>query len=222
MSDNKIIPASPSDEEYKNAPAPETSQIDDTLNPFSQFADWLSLARTSELNDPNAMALASVDEFGMPDVRMVLLKDFDEKGFVFYTNFESTKGAQLLENKKAAACFHWKSQRRQVRIRGTIEIVSDEEADNYFNSRARQAQIGAWASNQSRPMRDLGELVANVAKFGLKFGIGKVERPPYWSGFRIVPLEIEFWRDRAFRLHERVKYSRANWGDDWKTTRLFP
>ncbi len=222
MANDKIIPASPSDEEYKNAPSPETSQIDESLNPFLQFKEWLALAVSGEINDPSATALASVDENGMPDVRMVLLKDFDENGFVFYTNFESAKGLQLLNSRKAAMCFHWKSLRRQIRIRGNIEIVSDKEADEYFASRARQAQIGAWASKQSRPMKDLGELVASVAKFGLQFGIGKVERPKHWSGFRLVPTEIEFWRDRAFRLHERVKYLRPEPKKDWEIVRLFP
>lgn len=222
MKNNHLIPPSPNEEEYKNSAAPEVAQIDASLNPFVLFDDWLKAATHSEPNDPNAMALATSDIDGMPDVRMVLLKEFDEKGFVFYTNFESAKGVQLLANKKAALCFHWKSLRRQIRIRGDIEIVSEQEADEYFNTRARQAQIGAWASAQSQTMENLGELVGKVAQMGLKFGIGDVPRPPHWSGFRLVPTRIEFWRDRAFRLHERVEYSRDENGAPWHKRRQFP
>ena len=222
MTHDKIIPPSPTAADYDNAPASEVAQIDEGQNPFKLFAKWLELATKSELNDPNAVALASCDENAMPDVRMVLLKEFDENGFVFFTNFQSAKGVQLLSNQKAAMCFHWKSLRRQVRIRGEIEIVSEQEADNYFASRARQAQIGAWASEQSRPMKSLGELVGRVAQFGLKFGVGKVARPPHWSGFRLIPQNIEFWHDRAFRLHERVVFSRGSEKSNWETKRLFP
>lgn len=222
MSEKNIIKQTPSAEEYKNNPPPEENLIDENSGPFFLFGEWLKLANEREINDPNAFSLASVDEENMPDVRMVLLKDFDENGFVFYTNFKSSKGQQILNNKKVAMCFHWKSLRRQVRIRGNVEIVSDNEADEYFESRARQSQIGAWASSQSQTMNNLGELVKNVAQYGLKFGISKVPRPPHWSGFRIVPTRIEFWRDRAFRLHERVEYSRISPNDDWQIRRQFP
>lgn len=222
MKKEDIIPPSPSQNEYQSAPPSDEAIIPEAGSPFEIFTEWLALATKKELNDPNAVAIASVDENGLPDVRMVLLKDFDENGFVFYTNFESAKGKQLLGAKKGAMVFHWKSIRRQVRVRGNIEIVSDAEADAYFNSRARDSQIGAWASLQSQKMDNLGVLVKRVAEFGLKFGLGKVPRPPHWSGFRLVPTRIEFWRDRAFRLHERVEYTRENAQSPWKINRQFP
>lgn len=193
--------------------------------PFTHFAAWLAEAEKSEPNDPNAMALATSDTSGLPNVRMVLLKGHDERGFVFYTNVESQKGTELQANAQAAAVFHWKSLRRQVRIRGAVSAVSDAEADAYFASRPRDSQIGAWASTQSRPLESRFALEAAIAKAAAKHVIGAVPRPPYWSGFRIVPVSLEFWADRPFRLHDRLVYRRRR-GEDgaesWQTERLFP
>lgn len=191
--------------------------------PFKLFHVWLQDAIKSEVNDPNATAVATVDKTGMPDVRMVLLKGFDEAGFVFYTNFESQKGQEILGSMKAALCFHWKSLRRQVRIRGIVEVVSNEEADAYYNSRARGSRIGAWASKQSRPLESRFALEKAVTKYAAKFAIGSIPRPPYWSGFRIRPLSIEFWHDRPFRLHDRIVFTREAPDDiNWTKTRLYP
>ncbi|PCH80851.1 MAG: pyridoxamine 5'-phosphate oxidase [Hyphomicrobiales bacterium] len=188
--------------------------------PFVLFSTWLEEAKTAELNDPTAMTLASVDETGMPNARMVLLKDFDKNGFVFYTNFESNKGRELLESGKAALLFHWKSLRRQVRIRGNVEAVSSQEADIYYQSRARGSRIGAWASKQSRPLEGRLALEKSVAEYTAKFGFGKIPRPEHWSGFRIIPMEIEFWHDRKFRLHDRLLFSFGETG--WVTSNLYP
>ena len=198
-----------------------------TEEPFGLFQDWMSDAEAHEPNDPNAMALATCDGEGLPNVRMVLLKALDEashekRGFVFYTNFESQKGRELLANGKAALCFHWKSLRRQVRVRGLVSQVSDKEADEYFNSRARGSRLGAWASAQSRPLESRFALEKAVAKYTAKFNVGSIPRPPYWSGFRVSPLEIEFWHDRPFRLHDRVVFRRKDIGDDWSRTSLYP
>ncbi|MHC5306625.1 pyridoxamine 5'-phosphate oxidase [Bartonella sp. LJL80] len=191
--------------------------------PFALFADWLKDATASEINDPNAMAVATVDKDGLPDVRMVLLKGFDAQGFVFYTNFESQKGQEILGSMKAALCFHWKSLRRQVRVRGLVEVVSDEEADAYYQSRARGSRIGAWASKQSRPLESRFSLEKAVAEYTARYAIGAIPRPPYWSGFRIRPVSIEFWHDRPFRLHDRVQFTRDDHQSDiWQTQRLYP
>lgn len=189
-------------------------------DPLEIFNAWLAEAEASEPNDANAMALASVGADGMPSLRMVLLKGVDERGFVFYTNYESRKGEQLLGQPKAALLFHWKSLRRQVRVEGPVETVSDAEADAYFDSRAKQSQIGAWASQQSRPLEGRFELEKRVAQFGAKYALSKVPRPAYWSGFRIAPARIEYWRDGAFRLHDRLVYHSAP--DGWRTERLYP
>ncbi|PLK50377.1 pyridoxamine 5'-phosphate oxidase [Uliginosibacterium sp. TH139] len=189
--------------------------------PFELFQQWLSEAEKSEPNDPNAMSIASVGPDGMPSVRMVLLKGFDERGFVFYTNLGSQKGQELLAHPKAALCFHWKSLKRQVRVEGNVEPVSKEEADAYYASRARDSRIGAWASKQSQVMEGRFELEQRVAKYALKFGISEIPRPEFWSGFRIVPTKIEFWKDKPFRLHERIVYRPTEDGG-WDTSVLFP
>jgi pyridoxamine 5'-phosphate oxidase len=168
------------------------------------------------------MALATVDADGMPDVRMVLLKGADERGFVFYTNTDSTKGHELGLNPKAALVFHWKSLNRQVRVRGPVEQVSDSEADEYFASRAKLSQIGAWASKQSAPLESRLAFEKAIAIYTAKYAIGIVPRPPHWSGYRIVPLAIEFWQDRPFRLHDRITFQREKLGAAWSKTRLYP
>jgi pyridoxamine 5'-phosphate oxidase len=189
--------------------------------PLALFGSWLQEATLSEPNDPNAVALATVDPEGLPDVRMVLLKGFDAQGFVFYTNFESSKGTQILATRKAAMCFHWKSLRRQVRIRGPVEIVGDDEADAYFTTRARGSRIGAWASKQSRPLESRFALEKAVAEHSARHLVGGIPRPPYWSGFRIVPQSMEFWHDRPFRLHDRIRFLRRSDGG-WSKARLYP
>lgn len=188
--------------------------------PFRLFGEWLKDAEAKEPNDPNAMAVATVDETGLPNVRMVLLKGYDERGFVFYTNFESRKGREILASRKAALLFHWKSLRRQVRIRGPVEVVSEAEADEYYASRPRGSRIGAWASAQSRPLESRFALEKAVAEYGLKFGLGEIPRPAHWSGFRVVPSAFEFWHDRPFRLHDRVVFERS--GETWAKSRLYP
>ena len=188
--------------------------------PWELFASWLDEASRSEPNDPTAMALATADADGLPDVRMVLLKQADESGFVFYTNVESAKGQELAANPQAALVMHWKSVRRQVRARGTVTRVSDAEADAYFQSRARDSRIGAWASQQSRPLESRFALEKAVAFYAAKHAIGEVPRPPYWTGYRIAPISIEFWQDRPFRLHDRLVFTRA--AEGWSKTRLYP
>ena len=199
-----------------------SSDFTEENEPFALFANWLKDATESEINDPNAVALASVDEDGMPSVRMVLLKHADERGFVFYTNFESRKGTELLGQPKGAMCFHWKSLRRQVRVRGLVEVVSDQEADEYYATRARGSRIGAWASKQSRPLESRFALEKAVAAYTAKYAIGDIPRPPHWSGFRIQPLTIEFWQDGKFRLHDRVEFRREASEGDWAKVRMYP
>ncbi|AYG58340.1 pyridoxamine 5'-phosphate oxidase [Rhizobium jaguaris] len=199
-----------------------TGDFTEQNEPFALFATWLREAEATEPNDPNAVALATVDKDGLPNVRMVLLKGFDSQGFVFYTNFESQKGQEILSQKKAAMCFHWKSMRRQVRLRGLVEVVSDKEADEYFKTRARGSRIGAWASKQSRPLEGRFALEKAVAEYTARYAIGDIPRPPYWSGFRIRPLSIEFWHDRQFRLHDRVEFRRDVPEGAWEKVRMYP
>jgi pyridoxamine 5'-phosphate oxidase len=194
----------------------------DEGEPFGLFAEWLKDAEASEINDPNAVAVATVDEHGLPNVRMVLLKGFDERGFVFFTNFESQKGQEILGQKKAAMCFHWKSLRRQVRLRGEVEVVSDVEADAYYASRPRGSRIGAWASKQSRPLEGRFALEKSVAEYTARYAVGDIPRPPYWSGFRIRPRTIEFWHDRPFRLHDRIEFRRSTPDGAWEKVRMYP
>ncbi len=199
------------------------SDFTEAGDPFGLFAAWLLEAEKSEPNDPNAMALATVDADGLPDVRMVLLKDFDEDGFVFYTNYESAKGRELIGQPKAALLFHWKSLRRQVRVRGPVEQVSAAEADAYFATRPRHSRLGAWASQQSRPLESRFALEKAVALVAARYPLGEVPRPPHWSGFRIRPQQVEFWKDGAFRLHDRVVFLRESPDDaEWRRERLYP
>ncbi len=189
-------------------------------DPIDLFRTWLAEAEKKEINEPASVALATADASGAPSVRMVLVRGVDERGFVFYTNLESRKGIELEANPRAALCFHWKSLRRQVRVEGPVEQVSDAEADAYFASRDRGARIGAWASDQSRPLKGRLDLEKRVARFTAKFALGKIPRPAHWSGFRVRPVEIEFWEQRPFRLHDRVLYLRRDGA--WTRRKLFP
>ena len=205
---------------------PQAGDFAAAPEPFALFGAWFEEAKAHEPNDPNAFALATVDAAGLPNVRIVLLKGLDpadhaERGFVFYTNFESAKGEELLASKKAALNFHWKSLRRQVRVRGLVSMVSDAEADAYFATRPRGSRIGAWASQQSRSLESREALEQAVEAMTARYP-GDIPRPPYWSGFRVTPLEMEFWHDRPFRLHERVAFRRGAVGQVWNKQRLYP
>jgi pyridoxamine 5'-phosphate oxidase len=190
-------------------------------DPWALFAAWMGDAEKSEPDVPNAMSLATVDADGMPNVRVMLLKGVDDGGFVFYTNYESAKGRELLASGQAAMGFYWKSLHRQVRVRGKLAPVTAEEADAYFASRPEVSRLGAWASQQSRPLESRKSLEDAVAAYGAKFG-GDIPRPAYWSGFRLTPVEIEFWQEGPFRLHDRIVFRRASAADAWEKTRLNP
>lgn len=194
-----------------------------TRDPFGLFETWFQEAKKAEINNPQAMALSTVGPDQMPNVRMVLLKDASADGFVFYTNCESVKGQELEATPKAALCFYWKSLQKQVRIQGEVSKVTTEEADAYFASRPKDSQIGAWASDQSKPMQSRFELEKRIAKFATKYAVRKVERPPHWSGFRLAPTRMEFWTEKPFRLHDRLVFQRdAESGVKWTTQKLFP
>lgn len=223
---NAAIPASPSADEHKQSAPADAG--DEGLyahdDPFALFGDWFAMAREHEPRDPHAMVISTVDSDGMPDSRTVLLKDFDAKGFVFYTNTQSAKGAQLSANGKAALCFYWRSTVRQVRVRGVVEAVSAAEADAYFATRAKDSQIGAWASDQSRALAldSRAELEDKIAALETQYADEHPPRPPHWSGYRVVPLVMEFWRERPFRLHDRLQFSRETPGGVWGKSRLYP
>ena len=215
-----IIPPTPTAAEYATDPTGKPL-IPPVADPFALFNEWMAEARAKELNDSNAMSLATVDAGGMPDVRIVLLKEVTPAGFVFFTNLQSTKGQELVANPAAALGFHWKSLRRQVRVRGTVSRVTDAEADEYFATRAAQSRISAIASDQSRPLPDRAAFEQRIAELSEIYGDGPdIPRPEFWGGFRVAPVEIEFWQDQAFRMHDRVKYTRK--GDGWETGRLYP
>ena len=199
-----------------------TSDFTSEDDPLVLFRQWIKDAGAAEINDPNAMSLATVDGDGLPNIRMVLLKDADADGFIFYTNLGSAKALELSGNMKAALCFHWKSLRRQVRVRGEVLPVSEVEADGYFETRPKGSQIGAWASKQSQVLDGRFELEKRIAKFTAKFNVGQVPRPRFWSGFRLVPLEIEFWHDRPYRLHDRIVFNRDAADQAWRKVRLYP
>ena len=220
-----VIPSSPTREEYaRDYAAALAANGDETIfdrtEPIGLIVEWLAQARAHEPNDPNAMALSTVDADGAPDSRMVLLKDVDARGLTFYSNRESAKGLQLHARPRAALLFHWKSLRRQIRVRGAVEPVSAAEADAYFASRARESRIGAWASDQSRPLQDRSALEAAVARETARFDGADVPRPEHWTGWRVLPDVVEFWRDRPFRLHDRLRFTRE--GEEWARTRLQP
>ena len=222
MSDSK------SDNKASYYGGPPADNFLSAKDPFDLFDTWFADAKTHEINDPNGMALATADADGMPNVRMVLLKGLDTadygaaRGFVFYTNFESAKGREILAAKKVALLFHWKSLRRQVRVRGVVTQVSDAEADAYYASRPRGSRLGAWASQQSRPLESRFALEKAVAVMTAKYPLGEIPRPTHWSGLRITPLEIEFWHDRPFRLHQRLVFRRRSPAEAWVSTALYP
>ncbi len=217
------MPESNSGSAPKSSPAANDApdlQIEDLDQPIELFGRWMQDAKATEINDPNAMSLATATPDGMPSVRIVLLKDANERGFSFYTNGESQKGGELRANPRAALCLHWKSRQRQVRIAGTVVELPPEDVDAYFKRRHRMSQIGAWASQQSRPLASRDELIALTAEYERKFP-GDVPRPPYWTGFLLTPSRIEFWQERDYRLHDRIVFTSATNGS-WAKQRLYP
>jgi pyridoxamine 5'-phosphate oxidase len=206
----------------EHPPSPARADFTEAEEPLRLFASWFDEASASEPRDPNAMSLATVDADGVPNARMVLMKGFDERGFTFYTNVESAKGRELDASRTAALLFHWKSANRQVRLRGPVQRVTDSEADAYFASRPRLAQIGAWASRQSSPLESRLAFEKAIALYTAKFAIGAIPRPPNWTGYRLTPLSIEFWEERPFRLHDRVEFRRPAVAAPWIKTRLYP
>jgi pyridoxamine 5'-phosphate oxidase len=200
--------------------APPPADLDRACEPFALFAQWFEAAKTHEINDPDAMALATCDADGLPDVRTVLCRGMGPDGLVFYSNAQSAKGLQLQANPQAAGLFHWKSLRRQARFRGAISAVDSATSDAYFHSRPKLSQIGAWASEQSRPLDSRATLEARVEEFSRRFGAGETPRPAHWHGFRLTPVEVELWADGAFRLHDRVRFTRD--GAGWTRQRLYP
>ena len=214
-----IIPDTPSAKSYESDQKRDVSWFTST-DPIALLETWLKVAAEAEINDPNAMSLATVDGEGMPDVRMVLLKELSEDGLVFYTNENSAKGIQLKETGKAALCFHWKSLRRQVRVRGAVARVSDAQSDAYFSARARRSQLGAWCSDQSQSVADREALMAALQAAEQQFEGQDVPRPPNWYGWKVAPQAIEFWQDGAYRLHDRLTFTKH--GEVWEKTRLFP
>lgn len=214
------IPGSPTATDYLADNSDRDLSWIEATDPIALFDEWLAKAGETEANDPNAMSLATVDADGQPDVRIVLLKGLSEEGFAFYTNSESEKGQQLAATPKAALCFHWKSQRRQVRVRGRVEEVGAEKSDAYFANRARGSRLSAWASDQSRPVEDRDTLIAEMDATEARFEGEAVPRPPHWFGYRVVPDAIEFWQDGAFRIHDRILFTRK--GEGWTKTRLYP
>ncbi len=216
-----LIPPSPSDADYA-AGSKTAPPLDPARDPLDLFAEWLAEADEAEVNDPNAMTLSTVDQDGAPDARIVLLKDLDDRGFTFFTNLQSAKAVELAGDHRAALTFHWKSLRRQVRVRGFVEKVGDAEADAYFATRARVSRLGAWASDQSRTLDDPATLRARLTEQEERFDGREPPRPPHWSGYRLLPAAIEFWRDGAFRLHDRLIFERAEVEQDWTARRLFP
>ena len=203
-----------------DTPVPEQHGIAAAADPFVLFGAWMADAVQTEPNDPNAMTVATCTPGGLPSARIVLLKDFDASGFVFYTNKQGRKGVELLANPQAALLFHWKTRQRQVRIEGAVLHVTDEQADAYYNSRPRVSRLGAWASYQSRPLPSRAELERRVAEYDAQHPGEDIPRPPHWSGFLVVPDSIEFWQDMPYRLHDRRVYTRA--GQGWTTSSLYP
>ena len=222
MADTDLIPPSPTEADYAAQARTVAPPLDPAQDPLALFAAWLAQAHAAEPNDPNAMTLATVGADGQPDARIVLLKALDDRGFCFFTNLDSAKAADLAANPRAALAFHWKSLRRQVRIRGAVEPVSDADADAYFATRSRVSRLGAWASDQSRTLSDPAHLRARLKDIEALFEGAEPPRPPHWSGYRLIPEAIEFWADGAFRLHDRLLFEREEGGEGWRARRLYP